>query len=232
MKAVVELNNVSKTYFKKVALNQITLNFAKGKIYGLLGPNGSGKTTLMKIVAGLHKHTSGSVLVDDQPISYKSKAMVVFMPTENYLYPSMKVKTVLQYFRDMYQDFSIAKASGLLEKLELNAENKVSELSTGLNGRLKVALAVSRAAPVYLFDEPLNGLDPISRKIVRNLIAEVAGDNNAVIVSSHLVSELEPILDRAILLKDGSVALNEGAEEIRIQKGKSVEELYEEVYRS
>lgn len=232
MSNIIKIANLSKKYFSKVALNEVSISFETGKIYGLLGPNGSGKTTLMKVIAGLHKHTSGDVTIKDLPISYKIKAQVVFMPTEDYLYPFMKLTTVIKYFNEMYQDFDLNKAYSLLEKLELNPKQKVSDLSTGLKGRLKVLLAVSRKAPIYMFDEPLNGLDPISREIVLQLINEVSSEANSVIISSHLVSELETILDRVVLLKNGKIVVNEDAEDIRFNKGKSIEELYKEVYLS
>ena len=232
MSNIIKITNLSKKYFSKVALTEVSIAFETGKIYGLLGPNGSGKTTLMKVVAGLHKHTSGNITIKNLPISFKTKAQVVFMPTEDYLYPFMKLTTVIKYFNEMYPDFNSNKAYSLLEKLELNPKQKVSDLSTGLKGRLKVLLAVSRKAPIYMFDEPLNGLDPISREIVLQLINEVANESNSVIISSHLVSELETILDRVVLLKNGKIVVNEDAEEIRFNKGKSIEELYKEVYLS
>ncbi|QOR35270.1 ABC transporter ATP-binding protein [Clostridium sp. 'deep sea'] len=232
MSNIIKIANLSKKYFSKVALNEVSISFETGKIYGLLGPNGSGKTTLMKVIAGLHKHTSGDVTIKDLPISFKTKAQVVFMPTEDYLYSFMKLTTVIKYFNEMYQDFDLNKAHSLLEKLELNPKQKVSDLSTGLKGRLKVLLAVSRKAPIYMFDEPLNGLDPISREIVLQLINEVSSESNSVIISSHLVSELETILDRVVLLKNGEIVVNEDAEDIRFNKGKSIEELYKEVYLS
>lgn len=232
MDDILKVNQLTKKYFNKVALSEVSISFERGKIYGLLGPNGSGKTTLMKVIAGLHKQSSGEVLVNGTPVSYKSKKDVVFMPTEDFLYPWMRIKALIKYFNDMYSDFDSEKAKDLIEKLGLNKENKVSELSTGLKGRLKVALAIARNAPIYMFDEPLNGLDPISREIVLGLISDSFNENKVIIVSSHLVSELETCLDNVILLKNGMIELQEDAEEIRCQKGKSIEALYKEVYET
>lgn len=230
MEDILKIEQLTKKYFNKVALDQVSISFEKGKIYGLLGPNGSGKTTLMKVIAGLHKQTSGEILINGKPISYKTKSDVVYMPTEDFLYPWMKVKKLIKYFSDMYPDFDSNKCNALIEKLEINRENKVSELSTGLKGRLKVALAIARNAPIYMFDEPLNGLDPISREIVLSLISETFNENKVIIVSSHLVSELETCLDEVVLLKNGIIELQGEAEMIREEKGKSIEALYKEVY--
>lgn len=230
MEDILKIEQLTKKYFNKVALDQVSISFEKGKIYGLLGPNGSGKTTLMKVIAGLHNQTSGEVLVNGEPISYKTKRDIVFMPTEDFLYPWMKVKTLIKYFSDMYPDFDSKKANELIKKLELNKDNKVSELSTGLKGRLKVALAIARNAPIYMFDEPLNGLDPISREIVLSLISETFNENKVIIVSSHLVSELETCLDEVVFLKNGIIELQGDAEMVREEKGKSIEALYKEVY--
>lgn len=232
MEEILKIEKLTKKYFNKVALNEVSITFNKEKIYGLLGPNGSGKTTLMKVIAGLHKQTSGDVWVNGEPLSYKTKKDVVFMPTEDFLYPWMKIKTLVKYFSDMYSDFDSKKANDLIERLEIDKNSKVSELSTGLKGRLKVALAISRNTPIYMFDEPLNGLDVISRDFVLKLICETSDEDKIIIISSHLVSELEPFLDNVILLKNGIVELQEDAEEIRYKKGKSIEALYKEVYQT
>lgn len=230
MEVILKADYLTKKYFNKVALEGVSIQFQKGKIYGLLGPNGSGKTTLMKVAAGLHKQTSGHLLINGMPVSYKTKKDVVFTPTEDFLYPSMKVKNIIKYYEDMYSDFNVEESKLLIKKLEVDLENKVSELSTGLKGRLKVALAISRNAMVYLFDEPLNGLDPISREMVLNTITEIINDDKVIIISSHLVSELETCLDEVIFLKNGKIELQGETEKIRCEKGKSIEGLYKEVY--
>ncbi|WP_432664416.1 ABC transporter ATP-binding protein [Wukongibacter baidiensis] len=230
MEHILKIDGLTKKYFNKVALDEISISFDKGKIYGLLGPNGSGKTTFMKIVAGLHKQTSGNVLVKGRPLSYRTKSDVVFMPTEDFLYPWMKIKTLIKYFSDMYSDFDSKRANELIKEFELNQDSKISELSTGLKGRVKVALTISRNASIYMFDEPLNGLDPISREMILRLISETFNENKVIIVSSHLVSELETCLDEVIFLKNGVIELQGDAEEIRLEKQKSIEALYKEVY--
>ncbi len=230
MNNVIEIKNLTKKYFNKTALDSISLNIEKGKIYGLLGPNGSGKTTLMKVLAGLHSKTSGEVLIKGNELSYKTKKDVVYMPTDDYLYQWMKAKTLVNFFNDMYEDFNSKKAIELIQELGLNKNNKVSELSTGLKSRLKVALAFSRDAEIYMFDEPLNGIDPISREKIMNLITNSFNEKKSILVSSHLVSELETCLDEVIFIKDGIIELQGNAEKIRTEKGKSVVDLYKEVF--
>lgn len=230
MEAIISLDDVRKSYFTKEVIKGISTEFHVGKIYGLLGPNGSGKTTLMKIIAGLHKQNGGHVLINSKDVSYRTKADVVFMPTEDFLYPWMKIKRVMKFYADMYSDFDTVMAEGLLKKMELSLNSKVSELSTGLKGRLKVILSVSRNASVYLFDEPLNGLDPISREAVMELLIDACREDKVIIVSSHLVSELEKCLDRVLFIKDGNIEIDSDVEDIRANDNKSIEDLYKEVY--
>ena len=231
MSTILEIKNLTKKYYNKTAIENVTLDFEQGKIYGLLGPNGSGKTTLMKVVAGLHKKNSGQVLINGEEISYKTKEHVVFMPTENHLYKWMKVKTVIEYYADMYEDFDSVKAIRLAREMDVDLTRKVSQLSTGLGSRLKVILGFSRDADILMFDEPLNGLDPISREKILELITDSFDSKRTIIISSHLVSEFEYSLDNVIFVKDGHIELCGNADAIREERGKSVLELYKEVYQ-
>lgn len=227
---ILKTNNLSKGFFSKKALNQINLELEHGKIYGLLGPNGSGKTTMMRIIAGLIKPTSGSVMVNNHEIGVKTKEIISFMPTDNYLYPMMKIKDLKKYFNDMFNDFNPDKFDSMIKYMELNQNDKVSALSTGMTGRLKLAIALSRDAKLFLFDEPLNGIDFISReKIIESIVGEMSPEKT-MIISSHLVSEMEKILDTAILIKEGNVELIADVEQIRYEQNKSIEDLYKEVF--
>ncbi|WDV44622.1 ABC transporter ATP-binding protein [Clostridiaceae bacterium M8S5] len=227
---ILKIDNLSKGFFSKKALSNVSIDLSQGKIYGLLGPNGSGKTTLMRIVTGLLKATSGSVLVNGCELGVETKKIISFMPTENYLYPMMKIKNVRQYFRDMYNDFDTNKFDSLIKFMGLSDDLKVSSLSTGMSGRLKLALCLSRDAKLYLFDEPLSGIDFISReKIIETIISEMTPEKTMVI-SSHLVDEMEKLLDTAILLKEGHIAGTHNLEELRIKYNKSIQDLYKEVF--
>ncbi|WP_066496750.1 ABC transporter ATP-binding protein [Abyssisolibacter fermentans] len=227
---ILKTNNLSKGFFSKKALNQINLELEHGKIYGLLGPNGSGKTTMMRIIAGLIKPTSGSLLVNNHEIGVKTKEIISFMPTDNYLYPMMKIKDLKKYFNDMFNDFNPDKFDSMIKYMDLNQNDKVSALSTGMTGRLKLAIALSRDAKLFLFDEPLNGIDFISReKIIESIVGEMSPEKT-MIISSHLVSEMEKILDTAIFIKEGNVELVADVEQIRYEQNKSIEDLYKEVF--
>ncbi len=231
MNNLVEIKQLTKKYYNKVAIENIDLSIEKGKIYGLLGPNGSGKTTLMKVIAGLHKKNGGDVKVKNNDITHHTKEHVVFMPTENHLYKWMKVKTIINYYQDMYKDFDSVKALALAKEMDLDYSKKISQLSTGLASRLKVILALCRDAEILMFDEPLNGLDPISREKVLELLTSTFSHDKTIIISSHLVSEFEYSLDNVIFIKDGYIELQGNAEAIREEKGMSILDLYKEVYQ-
>ena len=219
-----------KNYMTKNALRDINLKFQEGKIYGLLGPNGSGKTTLMKIIADLHKQSSGDILICDEKPSHKTRAYVAFMPTENFIYGWMKVKESLKFYEDMYPDFDRQKADELVKFMELDMNQKVSSLSTGQRARLKITLTISRRAKIYMLDEPLNGLDPISRTKIKECIIEQFNAEGVMLISTHLVNEIEQILDEVVFLSHGQVILQGETEALRAQKGKSLADIYREVY--
>ncbi|HHZ02497.1 MAG TPA: ABC transporter ATP-binding protein [Tissierellia bacterium] len=225
------IKDLSKKYYNKTALRKVTLNFEPGKIYGLLGPNGSGKTTLMKVVAGLHKQNSGEVLINNMELSHKTKAYVSYMPTENFLYDSFKVRDLLKFYKDMYDDFRKDYAEELLCNIDINLNYKIANLSSGQVGKVKSVLALSRDADIYMLDEPLNGVDILSRDTILDIIIRSYNENKIIIISTHLVGEIEKILDSVIFLKDGSVELLGEVEELRQSHQLSVENLYKEVYK-
>ena len=161
--SALKINDLTKKYYNKIALKNVTLNFEPGKIYGLLGPNGSGKTTLMKVIAGLHKQSSGTVLINDENLSYKTKAYVSYMPTENYMYENFKIVDILKFYKDMYEDFRYDYAINLVNDIEINLNYKISNLSSGQVGKLKTIIALSRDVDIYMLDEPLNGVDVLAR---------------------------------------------------------------------
>lgn len=229
---LLKIENLNKKYYNKTALENVTLNLEHGKIYGLLGPNGSGKTTLMKVVAGLHKQTSGQVILNNQPLSYKTKANISYMPTENFLHDSFKVKNVVKFYADMYEDFNEENAYKILQEINVDTEFKISKLSSGLVGKLKIALALSRDVDLYMLDEPLNGVDVLSRDVIIDLITKSNSESKAIVISTHLVSEIEKILDEVIFLKNGSVELSGDVEELRISREMSIEGIYKEVFKN
>ncbi|GAU77030.1 ABC transporter ATP-binding protein [Fusibacter sp. 3D3] len=230
MSILINCINLNKKYMNKVALEEITLKFESGKIYGVLGPNGSGKTTLMKIIADLHKQSSGEITVCGNKPSHETRSKVAYMPTENFVYGWMKVKDSLAFYNDMYADFDMNKALDLMTFMELDLNQKVSSLSTGQRARLKISLTICRDAEVIMLDEPLNGLDPISRTKIKECIIEQFDENSVMIVSTHLVTEIEQILDEVIFLGNGRLVLQGRAEDLRFERGKSIEDIYREVF--
>lgn len=229
---ILKIETLTKKYYNKIALEDINITFERGKIYGLLGPNGSGKTTLMKIIMGLHKQTSGEVFINNTPMSYESKSSISYMPTENFLYDSFKVKHAVKFYADMYDDFRVDYANKILNDIKVDPEFRISKLSSGLTGKLKVALALSRDVDIYMLDEPLNGVDVLSRDTIMELITKCYDEKKSFIISTHLVSEIETILDSVIFLRDGKIELSGEAEELRQSHGTSIEGLYKEVYKN
>lgn len=227
---LLKAENLTKKFLKKTVLEDMNMAMEEGKIYGLVGPNGSGKTTFMKIAAGLLQPSTGIVEIDGQRAGTQTKPVVSFAPTTNHLPKWMRVRNCLDYYSDFFLDFDATRAGEMLEFMDIKTDQKISSLSTGLTGRLKLALALSRKAKLYILDEPLNGLDPISRDKVLKAILQASGENNSLLISSHLIRDMETILDEVIFLDNGKVVLSGNAEELRMERGLSIEELYREVY--
>lgn len=227
---MVEAKLVGKRYLGKQAVKDVDMVWEDGRIYALLGPNGSGKTTFMKMVAGLVKPTSGTLRYNNGKIGVESKKKVAYMSTEPFFYSYMTVKHVGKYFADFFEDFSMERYEELIARMDLKMTDKAKELSSGLAAKLKIAATLARDAQLYMLDEPLNGIDIIARESVIQTIVEAAGEGKTIVVSSHLVDELEPIVDSVVFMKQGGVVLAGDAEEVRAEHGKSIVDLYKEVY--
>lgn len=227
---MVEAKMVGKRYLGKQAVKDVDMVWEDGRIYALLGPNGSGKTTFMKMVAGLVKPTSGTLFYNKEKIGVASKKKVAYMSTEPFFYSYMSVKHVGKYYADFFEDFSMERYEELIGRMDLKMTDKAKELSSGLAAKLKIAATLARDAQLYMLDEPLNGIDIIARESVIQTIVEAAGEGKTIVISSHLVDELEPIVDSVVFMKQGSVVLAGDAEEVRAERGKSIVDLYKEVY--
>ena len=227
---MIEARKLGKKYMRKQALIDVDLTLESGKIYAILGPNGSGKTTFMKMVAGLIKPTSGEVFYNNGPIGVESKKEIAYMSTEPFFYSYMTVKDVGKYFADFFEDFSMERYEELIRRMDLRMEDKAKDLSSGMAAKLKLAATMARDAKVYMLDEPLNGIDIIAREKILNAIVEVAGPDKLLLISSHLVDELEAIVDGVVFLKRGELVLYGDAEEVRVQRGKSIVDLYKQIY--
>ncbi|WP_203361642.1 ABC transporter ATP-binding protein [Bacillus sp. REN10] len=220
---MIEFHHVSKHYGRRKALDDITFTFDKGKVYGILGPNGSGKSTMMKMAAGLVFPTTGDVLINGRRVDRSIASEVAFLASEGMIYPTLKVRQMIDYFSSQYPDFSIEKSQELLAFLELDLDQKIAKLSKGQQGRLKLLLVLSRQAPVLLLDEPFIGLDPMVRDtIVKGLVSFIDFGKQTVIITTHEITEIEPILDEAIVIEEGTIKAQCHVESLREEQGISV----------
>ena len=222
--------NVVKRYGGKFAVNGVSVRIEDAHIYGLLGPNGSGKSTWMKMAAGLIVPDDGQMTLDGVKIGAETKRHIAYMPTEGCFYSYMKIKDVGRYYQDFFDDFDAQQFEKLIADMDLEMNMKVRNLSSGMMAKLKIAVTLSRKAELYLLDEPLNGIDLLARDEVVNTILTNMSDNASVVISSHLVEELERIIDKAIFMKDGQIVLMGDVEEIRQERGESVTDLYRQIY--
>ncbi len=222
--------NLTKTYGGKVALNNVCLEIESGKIIGLLGPNGSGKTTLIKILSGILTASSGDALICDKKISVETKKIVSYLPERTYLSDSMKVKHIIAMFKDFYEDFKPETAYGMLERLNINPEDKLKTMSKGTREKVQLVLVMSRDAKLFLLDEPIGGVDPAARDYILKTILNNYNEDASVIISTHLISDIEHVLDEVIFIKEGNMTLHSSVDEIREEHGKSVDALFREVF--
>lgn len=225
---MLEFKNVTKKYLRKTALDGVSFAVEDGRVCLLLGPNGSGKTTSMKLIAGLSRQTSGEVLFDGQRIGARTKAHIAYMPTENYFYSYMTIRDAGKYYADFFRDFDPRWFDEWLRRMELDPVDRISKLSSGMAAKLRLALILSRDARLMLFDEPLNGVDILTRQQVIEAILTARDPSRTLLISTHLVDELEDVVDTCVYLKEGSlVAAGTKAE---TSQGKTLKERYIEIY--
>ena len=227
---ILESREVTKNYGSKTAVNGVSLELESGLVYAMLGPNGSGKTTWMKMVAGLVKPSMGEVLYEGSPVGKESKKEIAYMSTEPHFYSWMSVADVGKYYEDFFEDFSMEKYHHMLERMELTEDMKAKKLSSGMMAKLKIAVTMARKAKVYLLDEPLNGIDLLARDQIMTSILEAMDKDVTLVVSSHLVDELERVADAALFMKDGHLVEQCMIEDLRMNQNKSVVDLYREIY--
>ena len=227
---MLESKELTKVFGSKTAVDHVDLKLEKGHVYAMLGPNGSGKTTWMKMAAGLIKPTSGQVLFEGAPVGIESRKYVAYMSTEPYFYAWMTVKDVGKYYEDFFADFSYDRYLELLKQMELTEEMKTKTLSSGMMAKLKIAVTMARDAKVYMLDEPFNGIDLLARDEIRACILRYASDEKLLLMSSHLVEEMEAVADRAVFIKEGKLVENVDLETMREDQGVSMADRYRQIY--
>ena len=225
---MLELKNVTKKYLRRTALEDVSLRVEAGKTCLLLGPNGSGKTTMMKMIAGLSRPSSGLIALDGQPIGAATKARIAYMPTENYFYNYMSVRDAGKYYADFFRDFDPMRFRKLLADMELDEADKVRQLSSGMAAKLRLALILARDAALMMFDEPLNGVDILTRTQTIDAILAGRSEGRAMLISTHLVDELEDVVDEVVFLKQGRLIA--AGDKREVCGGKTLKDLYIEIY--
>ncbi|MBE5883709.1 MAG: ABC transporter ATP-binding protein [Lachnospiraceae bacterium] len=231
MNELVEIVGLTKAYdAKSIAVNNITLSLPKGKIIGLLGPNGSGKTTLIKMMNGLLTPTSGSIKINGRFVGPETKARVAYLPDRTYLAGGQNIKDILNYFADFYSDFSKEKAMEMLQSLNIDPDTKMKTLSKGTKEKVQLILVMSRNADLYILDEPIAGVDPAARDYILNTIINNYNPEATVLISTHLIGDVEKVLDEVIFMRYGQLVLYTSVDNIREQHGKSVDAYFREVF--
>lgn len=226
----IKLNNVTKRYGSEYALNDVTLQFQPGKIYGLLGPNGSGKSTTLKMITGLVYPNSGSVVVLGEEASRRISKKVAYLTELDMFYDSFTVEKMIVFYESQFPDFNREKANQLMAEMNLSANKKIKQLSKGNRGRLKLVLTLSRDVPVVLLDEPFSGLDPLVRdSIVKSLLSYINFEEQTVIIATHEIDEIEPIMDEVVAIYGGNIIGNENVERLREEQGYSVLEWFKAI---
>lgn len=231
METLLELKNVTKKYGEKEALVDINLSIPKGKIISLLGPNGSGKSTLIKLINGLLQPTTGTILINGMQPGVESKKVVSYLPERTYLNDWMKVKDLLKFFSDFYEDFDKARAQDMFTKLGIDENNALKTMSKGTKEKVQLVLVMSRKANLYILDEPIGGVDPAARDYILQTIITNYAEESSVLIATHLIQEIENISEEVIFLHNGKVVLQGSVDDIREEKGKSIDTLFREVFK-
>ena len=228
---LVYLDHVTKNYGHEVALMDVSLNIQPGRIIGLLGPNGSGKTTIIKLINVLLQPSLGNIYIHGQLPSPASKKVVSYLPDTTYLNENMKIIDAINYFQDFYADFNVQRAYQLLNDLHLHPNQKLNSLSKGNKEKVQLILVMSREADLYVLDEPIGGVDPAARDYILRTIIQNRRPNSSVLISTHLIADIEQVLDEAIFINQGRILLHENTTVMRNQYGKSIDEIFRDQFR-
>ena len=228
---LLEFKNLSKRYGEKQALKDVNLKIPRGKIIGLLGKNGSGKTTLIKLINDLLTPTEGEILINGKKPGVESKNIISYLPERTYLDKEMKVKDALKYFKEFYDNFDIEKAEKLVKDLGLDVNQRISKMSKGMQEKLQLILVMSRKADLYILDEPLGGVDPATRDYILDTILSNFNEEASVLISTHLIADVEKILDEIIFINNGEIVLTSSADELRNKEQSSIDEIFRRYFK-
>lgn len=231
MNELFSLKSVTKAFGKNIALNNVSLSIGEGKIIGLLGPNGSGKTTMLKLANGLLKPTQGEILIGGNAPGIETKKIISYLPERTYLNDWMSVKEIISFFSDFYADFKPERAIDMLRDLGIDESQKLKTMSKGTREKVQLILVMSREAKLYLLDEPIGGVDPAARDYILNTIISNYSKNSTVIISTHLIGDVEKLFDEVVFLSGGEITLHDSVDNVRQNHGKSIDELFREVFK-
>ena len=228
---LLSIKNLTKEFDNKKILDNISLDISKGKIVGLLGKNGAGKTTLIKSINGLLTIDSGEILFKGKKLGIYSKEHISYLPERTYLDKSMKIKDVIDYFSLFYKDFDVDRAYKLLKDLKLDSDSRIVKMSKGMQEKLQLILVMSRDADLYILDEPLSGVDPATRDYILDTILSNFKEGSSIIISTHLISDIERILDEVIFIDDGKIVLSSSADELRNKEKSSIDDVFRRMFK-
>lgn len=231
MSVILECKSLSKKFSGVFALSNVNLTMERGRIIGLLGPNGSGKSTLIKMINGLLVPDTGNILIGGMEPSVETRKIISYLPERTYLADWMLVRDIIHFFKDFYEDFDSQKAYEMLARLNIDPKKQLKTLSKGTKEKVQLILVMSRNADLYCLDEPIGGVDPASRDYILNTIITNYNENATVLISTHLIADIEIILDDVIFLNEGAVTLQSSVDEVRSKEGKSIDTLFREVFK-
>ena len=228
---LLEIKKLNKSFDNKKILTDINLSISSGKIVGLLGKNGAGKSTLIKLLNDLLTPSSGEILVNGKEIGVESKKVISYLPEKSYLNKQLKVSEVIELFKDFYQDFDEEKAIRLLKDLDLDINQSLTKMSKGMQEKVGLVLVMSRKADLYILDEPLGGVDPATRDYILDTILSNFNENASVIISTHLISDIERILDEVVFIDKGKIVLQSDADKLRNKEKSSIDEIFRRMFK-
>ena len=231
MSTILECTGLTKKYGSRTALNHIDLKLESGRIIGLLGPNGSGKSTLIKLINSLLSPTEGSLRINGHKPGLETKKIVSYLPERSYLDENQKVSTYLSYFKDFYEDFDTVRAMDMLRRMNIDPTLPIKTLSKGTQEKVQLILVMSRRAQLYCLDEPIAGVDPAARDYILATIINNYSENASILISTHLIADVENILDEVVFIRDGQICMQAQVDEVRIKQGQSIDSLFREVFK-